>query len=483
MKIINYELRKDGVYDTDKDTLVYSLGDRGSLMHGLPNKANFGLRSNEYSLFTSIRNSIRQKHEQEFGESFATYMRSQKNLHTRWRLRSDLKRYKKDMPPSMRRATLKQLKEASEEVSPEHRKILARHHGAASVAKKFTNKAVKILVSEADPDCLKIARRYDVGSRGLVYKYSLKNIRTRQMFETFPVLALLAYRKESISNNPIHDMIVDGERMKRMCSVLGLNKVFRKIMPQNAFLVSENLAKFQALHDRNRELFTDYMPTKTMEQYRWLKVIVNAGFAYQVIDDDALAFSAWLGKALSTECKKHLRNLESFAGFMRDAYLELRWPDNVTWDSATDRQAKWHRMESERREEERQLRRKAEEEKPFPVQWISDYEDDKGYSISYIDTPEGLREEGDKMHHCVGSYSSNVHKGYSSIYSVRKDGKRVATLELRKSNAVQEPSTLAFFCEPKESYRIGQLYGHCNKAVSSEVRDIANAWVRGDEEA
>ncbi len=46
-------------------------------------------------------------------------------------------------------------------------------------------------------------------------------------------------------------------------------------------------------------------------------------------------------------------------------------------------------------------------------------------------TPGDLREEGQAMNHCVGTYVSNVAKGCSLIYSLRDNGSRVATLEIR----------------------------------------------------
>lgn len=55
------------------------------------------------------------------------------------------------------------------------------------------------------------------------------------------------------------------------------------------------------------------------------------------------------------------------------------------------------------------------------------------YEIELLDSRYKIHEEGKEMHHCVGSYAERVAKGTDLIYSIRKDGKRVSTLGLRKS--------------------------------------------------
>ena len=38
------------------------------------------------------------------------------------------------------------------------------------------------------------------------------------------------------------------------------------------------------------------------------------------------------------------------------------------------------------------------------------------------------------MHHCVGTYGDEVQRGNFYIYSIRRNGERVATLALRRGN-------------------------------------------------
>lgn len=79
-----------------------------------------------------------------------------------------------------------------------------------------------------------------------------------------------------------------------------------------------------------------------------------------------------------------------------------------------------------------------------------------GHEFLALQSGRALFEEGVAMHHCVGSYSADVIRGDSRIYSVRKDGKRVATLELKVRGG---------------AWVVAQLSGPCNAAVDWAVEN------------
>lgn len=56
-----------------------------------------------------------------------------------------------------------------------------------------------------------------------------------------------------------------------------------------------------------------------------------------------------------------------------------------------------------------------------------------GYAFHALRTPQDLAEEGTAMRHCVATYVSSVANGRSHIVSIRRNGARVATLELDRS--------------------------------------------------
>jgi hypothetical protein len=84
------------------------------------------------------------------------------------------------------------------------------------------------------------------------------------------------------------------------------------------------------------------------------------------------------------------------------------------------------------------------------------------------------------MHHCVASYAGNVIRGFSRIFSVRGDGRRVATFEISKSGFLlasgeflQSPS------RKRPPYKLIQLKGPYNAEVSHEVEKAIHAFISG----
>jgi hypothetical protein len=81
-----------------------------------------------------------------------------------------------------------------------------------------------------------------------------------------------------------------------------------------------------------------------------------------------------------------------------------------------------------------------------------------------LTTTAELMEEGEAMAHCVLSYADEAMRGACSLYSVRRDGVRIATLELIRGRA--------------GSLKIAQLSGPGNASVSKEVTRAARRWLR-----
>ncbi len=75
-------------------------------------------------------------------------------------------------------------------------------------------------------------------------------------------------------------------------------------------------------------------------------------------------------------------------------------------------------------------------------------------------TDAALRGEGARMEHCVASYAGDVASGAAHIFSVLRDGRPVATLELNRT------------------YKISQLQGFRNRPPALDVRDAAQAFSR-----
>lgn len=92
---------------------------------------------------------------------------------------------------------------------------------------------------------------------------------------------------------------------------------------------------------------------------------------------------------------------------------------------------------------------------------------DDDLSAVSLNTQSLLREEGAAMRHCVSSYASRCREGASRIFSIRRNGDRVATLELARAGGGSGDSGV---------WSPVQLRGNCNAAVvDPAVVDFAAA--------
>ncbi len=101
-----------------------------------------------------------------------------------------------------------------------------------------------------------------------------------------------------------------------------------------------------------------------------------------------------------------------------------------------------------------------------------------GYIATLIKTPLELHREGEAMHHCVGSYASSVKSGDYLVYSITKDGERVSTLGLFKTEVVTTASGRAIRGEELDFYdvvAVDQHYGkHNSKVIEETPLQLAN---------
>jgi hypothetical protein len=88
----------------------------------------------------------------------------------------------------------------------------------------------------------------------------------------------------------------------------------------------------------------------------------------------------------------------------------------------------------------------------------------QGYRFVPLLTPDDLREEGGAMKNCVASYISKATRGACLIYSIRRGGQRIATVEI----VPRGPAPA-----------IAQLFAAGNTAAGKEVWSAAQSWLSG----
>lgn len=178
----------------------------------------------------------------------------------------------------------------------------------------------------------------------------------------------------------------------------------------------------------------------------------------------------WAARALSTEVGAHEEVVTAVADLFieatqpnprGDARIDPRW----TFAQAATAAARWH--EALNRElVERRIWSRRDDDFDRPVDYAPLWNDPfelGGYEVVPLRSGRDLSQEGVAMHRCVGSYSSDVRSGSSRIFSLRREGRRVATIEIGR----------VF-----ERLALRQVRGPCNAWPVQAVMDTARALER-----
>lgn len=182
------------------------------------------------------------------------------------------------------------------------------------------------------------------------------------------------------------------------------------------------------------------------------KVPYHRGFCSALVyRTDARFFEVF--KAAVVAQKKRKIKVADFQDYIlifdyleRGSVAEIK---GATWASLMRKQRAWHtadaRLEVERRKES-----------GVSYGWVPLTEDIRHGALEAIslNASDDLWEEGGVMRHCVGGYDNSCYHNQSRIYSIRKEGLRVATLELKRLG---------------NKWTIGQLYGAGNRRVTDKA--------------
>lgn len=158
-----------------------------------------------------------------------------------------------------------------------------------------------------------------------------------------------------------------------------------------------------------------------------------------------------LGDWLALAAKSHDKAIEAFQS-VRDWHREAEWgvwqqmPESAGWGELMARQKRWHEMVQERERSER-----------AGISWepLSPGWSDPATGFSAVPLTDGgmLWDEGKAMRHCVSSYASDCEEGDCRIFSIRKEGERFGTAEVRIGDG---------------SFEVVQFKGYCNRPIEDE---------------
>ncbi len=354
------------------------------------------------------------------------------------------------------------LAELTKDLTKEQRvQFWRKYHGIKRASAKLMNRLIGKLLEEAtDPDVIRVARRFHFDHREAIYHVGALNPRALQLAEAFPLLATWIYasplhwrdeyREEQIVRSAEAAKLVEkGASLKRVAAVMGVPLHLRKVLP------GAYLGRVSNVLWEEADFFFAYLPGTTRAVRRWLTITNMA-------EDRDLGpeFVRWVAKhALQFEGK--LREIkivvEDLGDFVRackrdEPHVVRRFSPNMSMRTVSRLSADWHAA----------VQSAKGPRYTFPRPWCPSGEVN-GYEIAPIDSSRDLYHEGAAMHNCAGTYADRVMDGDVYIYSIRRAGERVATLEIVKTD---------------DGVKIGQLRGPCNKPAAKEIAAAARHWLQ-----
>ena len=346
------------------------------------------------------------------------------------------------------------------------------YHGLRILSLHIINNLIgKALEEAADGAALKAARRFTLEHRERIYRAAALSRRALQLTETFPVLAMAIYSdhwrmrphiadtnwfdKVDLQKRDLADrkdlaahLVERGARLQDVAAVMNIPMALRRIKPGVAHLATDVFSQHPEL--------LNFMPDTTPGQRIWLRVV---DWAFVKINSD---FGAWAASHVSEIPGRRYQEVGSFLSDLADwacaegpsrQFVTRPFAPSMSVKTASALSAEWH---------EAVANHMSGPDLTFPPPWylattIGDYE------IVPIHNSAALYREGAAMHHCVGSYAERVQSGTLYVYSMRRDGERVATFSVARGTV---------------SATLSEIRGSCNALPDKQIVATVRRWLR-----
>jgi hypothetical protein len=345
-----------------------------------------------------------------------------------------------------------------------------KYHGLRRSSLCVINRLIAEALKEAvEPEALKQARRFALCHRYEIYCAAATSPRFLQLTSVFPVLALaiLGSRRNWDRIEALH-LVKIGAPLRRIADLMDVPMVLRKVKPgvaHLAFPMLETLAQNPRLIEtfaQNPRLIDAYMPQSLPRMRFWLRVL---GFASRISPDFAAFAAKHTTEVQATIAEADLW-FEDTADWVRAClpapgqpprpgaeFITRRSSPDMSVKTVTALTHEWH---------EAVANNMTGPSCEFPEPWAQPGKIGN-YEIVSITNNADLYREGNAMHHCVGTYGESVREGRCYVYSLRKDGARVATIELIQFDGRVD---------------LGQIRGPCNSSVPREIAFAVQKWFK-----
>lgn len=234
------------------------------------------------------------------------------------------------------------------------------------------------------------------------------------------------------------------------------------------------------------------IPDGAKEQERWLRALrfVRSRTKRMLMSKSEPVW-LWGARVMTDALAAGIATPENQFHSIVDFISRSNRPFNPSWTfrSALEAAEDWHRELRARNDAEQFSKRHGLkigdqiDYSPLP----NDAVEFAGLEFIPLRSGEALFLEGSAMRHCVASYAADVVLGRSRIFSIRKDGYRVATMELvrkvvARNSATNTPEALregrlTVDLITTAAYRLQQIKGPCNAAVPASIRARVEAFI------
>lgn len=210
-------------------------------------------------------------------------------------------------------------------------------------------------------------------------------------------------------------LVIEGRPLAQVCAALDLPWWLRRARPETFKARPPKLPDTPAL----RRAIGPFVPTGATgfdcdadDPARWLDIVVCA---FETADEEIGAWAARCAAQTPEQIWDHdMRLTLLWAWFARRSGA---WAPRIGWSHARELAGAWRtRMEFD----------------IFggPAAWALAGGEFEGFMFTPLTTREDIAEEGAAMGHCVASYARMVAIRECALWSLRRDGERVATLEV-----------------------------------------------------
>jgi hypothetical protein len=350
------------------------------------------------------------------------------------------------------------------------------YHGLRVLSLCVINRLIAELhEATANKNAILAARRFTFRHREDIYRAAALSPRALQLADTFPVAALATYAdctpfETDLSSSEswaqrqhrrqeVKNLVERGARLRDVAAVLGLPLALRHLKPGVAHFVPEVLV-------RHPELL-QWMPATTASARIWL---LSINFAHR---RGGIDYACWVARHAPEMPGRANEVVDTVADLLDWALAERGWSGRqfvtrpftpaMGLKAAMQASRDWHEAVANHSD--------CTDHLALPPPWYPPAKQ-ASFEIVPITTAADLYREGREMHHCVGSYADRVREGGTYVYSVRQDGKSVATVSL-----VRHDGNGALVSHGGQVL-IEQVRGPCNVAPSKAVMAAVRQWLR-----